>query len=69
VGTPAPDLQRDKVKCGTYEEPISTTNLGVNVTVMKELPEDAMVFAMAHELKHHLVDSDLEMEIRLAKRD
>jgi Zn-dependent peptidase ImmA (M78 family) len=34
--------------------------LGVNVMVMKELPEDAMVFTMAHELKHHLVDSELK---------
>ena len=34
--------------------------LGVNVIVMKELPEDAMVFTMAHELKHHLVDSGLK---------
>jgi hypothetical protein len=41
----------------------------VNVTVMKELSEDAMVFAMAHGLKHHLVGSDFEMEIRLAKPD
>jgi Zn-dependent peptidase ImmA (M78 family) len=28
--------------------------------VMKELSQDAMVFTMAHELKHHLVDSDLK---------
>lgn len=34
--------------------------LGVNVMVMRELPEDAMAFTMAHELKHHLVDSDLK---------
>jgi Zn-dependent peptidase ImmA (M78 family) len=35
-------------------------DLGMNVMVMKELPEDAMAFTMAHELKHHLVDSDLK---------
>ena len=34
--------------------------LGVNVMVIKELAEDAMVFTMAHELKHHLVDSELK---------
>jgi Zn-dependent peptidase ImmA (M78 family) len=34
--------------------------LGVNVMVMRKLPEDAMAFTMAHELKHHLVDSDLK---------
>jgi Zn-dependent peptidase ImmA (M78 family) len=28
--------------------------------VMKELPEDAMVLTMVHELKHHLVDSNLK---------
>ena len=33
--------------------------LGVDVMVMKGLSEDAMAFTMAHELKHHFVDSDL----------
>jgi len=33
---------------------------GVAVMVMKELPEGPLVFTMAHELKHHLVDSDLK---------
>lgn len=34
--------------------------LGIDVMVKKELPEDALVFTMAHELKHHLLDSDLK---------
>src|ERR1700693_5841989 len=34
---------------------------GVDVMVMKELPEDPIIFTMAHELKHHLVDSSLEI--------
>ena len=34
--------------------------LGVDVMVMKELSEDALAFTMAHELKHHFVDSDLK---------
>jgi Zn-dependent peptidase ImmA (M78 family) len=32
---------------------------GVTVMLAKGLPEDPMVFTMAHELKHHLVDRDL----------
>ena len=28
--------------------------------LMKGLPEDLMVFTMAHELKHHLFDADLK---------
>lgn len=31
---------------------------GVSVMIAKSLPEDPRVFTMAHELKHHLVDSD-----------
>jgi Zn-dependent peptidase ImmA (M78 family) len=27
--------------------------------IRKDLPDDPMIFTMAHELKHHLVDSDL----------
>lgn len=30
---------------------------GVSIMIYKNLPEDPMVFTMAHELKHHLVDS------------
>lgn len=33
---------------------------GVHVMLMKGLRKDAMVFTMAHELKHHLFDSDLK---------
>jgi len=33
--------------------------LGPTVMLAKGLPEDPMVFTMAHELKHHLVDRDL----------
>jgi len=33
--------------------------LGPSVMLAKGLPEDPMVFTMAHELKHHLVDRDL----------
>lgn len=29
---------------------------GSSVMLAKDLPEDPMVFTMAHELKHHLVD-------------
>ena len=32
---------------------------GVSVMISKELPDDPMVFTMAHELKHHLADSAL----------
>lgn len=32
--------------------------LGPTVMLMKTLPEDPMVFTMAHELKHHFVDRD-----------
>src|SRR6266849_6366318 len=35
--------------------------MGVSVMVMRELQEDALIFTMAHELKHHLVDSTLEI--------
>ena len=31
---------------------------GVSVMIAKSLPEDPRIFTMAHELKHHLVDSD-----------
>jgi Zn-dependent peptidase ImmA (M78 family) len=34
-------------------------DLGVTVMLVKRLPEDPMVFTMAHELKHHLVDRSL----------
>ena len=34
-------------------------DLGATVMLSKGLPEDPMVFTMAHELKHHLVDRDL----------
>ena len=34
-------------------------DLGPTVVLTKGLPEDPMVFTMAHELKHHLVDRDL----------
>lgn len=33
--------------------------LGATVMLVRGLPEDPMVFTMAHELKHHLVDRDL----------
>lgn len=33
--------------------------LGATVMLVKGLPEDPMVFTMAHELKHHLVDQSL----------
>ena len=33
--------------------------LGATVMLQKGLPEDPMVFTMAHELKHHLVDRHL----------
>ena len=33
--------------------------LGASVMLAKGLPEDPMVFTMAHELKHHLVDRHL----------
>lgn len=35
--------------------------LGPTVMLMKGLPEDPMVFTMAHELKHHLVDRDYSL--------
>lgn len=34
-------------------------DLGPTVMLAKGLPEDPMVFTMAHELKHHLVDRDI----------
>ncbi|MCC6661390.1 MAG: ImmA/IrrE family metallo-endopeptidase [Phycisphaerales bacterium] len=33
--------------------------IGPTVMLVKGLPEDPMVFTMAHELKHHLVDREL----------
>jgi Zn-dependent peptidase ImmA (M78 family) len=30
---------------------------GISIMIAKDLPADPMVFTMAHELKHHLVDS------------
>jgi Zn-dependent peptidase ImmA (M78 family) len=36
-------------------------DLGPTVMLMKGLPDDPMVFTMAHELKHHLVDRDLPL--------
>jgi Zn-dependent peptidase ImmA (M78 family) len=35
--------------------------LGPTVMLYKALPEDPMVFTMAHELKHHLTDSGLTL--------
>jgi Zn-dependent peptidase ImmA (M78 family) len=35
--------------------------LGPTVMLARSLPPDPMVFTMAHELKHHLVDSDLAL--------
>ncbi len=35
--------------------------LGPTVMLVKGLPEDPMIFTMAHELKHHLVDRELSM--------
>ena len=35
--------------------------LGPTVMLCKGLPEDPMVFTMAHELKHHLVDSEMAL--------
>jgi Zn-dependent peptidase ImmA (M78 family) len=35
--------------------------LGPTVMLSKGLPEDPMVFTMAHELKHHLADSSLSV--------
>jgi len=34
-------------------------DLGPTVMLAKGLPDDPMIFTMAHELKHHLVDRDL----------
>ena len=34
---------------------------GTTVMLAKGLPEDPMVFTMAHELKHHLADADLSL--------
>lgn len=34
-------------------------DIGPTVMLAKGLPEDPMVFTMAHELKHHLVDREL----------
>lgn len=34
---------------------------GISVMIAKEMPIDPTVFTMAHELKHHLVDSELGM--------
>ncbi len=34
-------------------------DLGPTVVIVKGLPDDPTVFTMAHELKHHLVDSHL----------
>jgi Zn-dependent peptidase ImmA (M78 family) len=39
--------------------PYFNDEFGVNVMLMKNMPEDLMVFTMAHELKHHFVDSGL----------
>jgi hypothetical protein len=36
-------------------------DLGPTVMLYKALPEDPMVFTMAHELKHHLVDTELSL--------
>lgn len=36
-------------------------DLGPTVMLVKGLPDDPMIFTMAHELKHHLVDRDLEV--------
>src|SRR5208337_5613927 len=33
--------------------------MGPTVMLYKDLPDDPMVFTMGHELKHHLVDSEL----------
>jgi len=35
--------------------------LGPTVMLCKSLPEDPMVFTMSHELKHHLMDSELSL--------
>ena len=35
--------------------------LGPTVMLVKGLPEDPTVFTMAHELKHHLTDRDLQL--------
>lgn len=34
-------------------------NHGISVLISKKLPDDPLVFTMAHELKHHLADSAL----------
>jgi Zn-dependent peptidase ImmA (M78 family) len=34
---------------------------GVTVMLDRSLPEDPMIFTMAHELKHHLVDRELSL--------
>jgi Zn-dependent peptidase ImmA (M78 family) len=36
-------------------------DLGPTVMLVKGLPDDPMVFTMAHELKHHLVDRNLQL--------
>ncbi|EKD84352.1 MAG: hypothetical protein ACD_39C00095G0010 [uncultured bacterium] len=33
-------------------------DIGTTVMVVKSLPEDPMIFTLAHELKHHLFDQD-----------
>jgi Zn-dependent peptidase ImmA (M78 family) len=40
---------------------------GVSIMISKGLPEDPMVFTMAHELKHHLKDSSAGMVNCLSK--
>src|SRR5947209_10023551 len=36
---------------------------GPTVMLARGLPEDPMVFTMAHELKHHLVDSEAKVSL------
>jgi hypothetical protein len=36
-------------------------DFGATVMLAKGLPEDPMVFTMGHELKHHLVDSEMSL--------
>jgi Zn-dependent peptidase ImmA (M78 family) len=40
---------------------------GISIMISKDLPEDPMVFTMAHELKHHLKDAELGLVKCLAK--
>ena len=50
-----PLAYRLREACGAY----FNDELGPTVMLAKGLPDDPMVFTMAHELKHHLVDREI----------